>query len=70
MVSIAGYVVFRIRVRRGGRKRPVAKGATYGKPKSHGVNQLKPTRNLQSIAEVGLGFYVHLINSGIQLVFN
>lgn len=54
MVSIAGYVVFRIRVRRGGRKRPVAKGATYGKPKSHGVNQLKPTRNLQSIAEVNL----------------
>lgn len=54
----AGYVVFRIRVRRGGRKRPVAKGATYGKPKSHGVNQLKPTRNLQSIAEVG--FYVKI----------
>jgi ribosomal protein L15E len=39
-------------VRRGGRKRPVAKGATYGKPKSHGVNQLKPTRKLQSVAEV------------------
>lgn len=39
-------------MRRGGRKRPVPKGATYGKPKSHGVNQLKPTRNLQSIAEV------------------
>ncbi|KAJ9577358.1 hypothetical protein L9F63_006102, partial [Diploptera punctata] len=46
-----GFVVFRIRVRRGGRKRPVPKGATFGKPKSHGVNQLKPTRNLQSIAE-------------------
>ncbi|PCD01126.1 hypothetical protein CO192_01790, partial [Halopseudomonas pelagia] len=28
-------MIFRIRVRRGGRKRPVAKGATYGKPKSH-----------------------------------
>jgi len=39
-------------VRRGGRKRPVPKGATYGKPKSHGVNQLKPTRKLQSVAEV------------------
>lgn len=49
---LLGYVIFRIRVRRGGRKRPVPKGATYGKPKSHGVNQLKPTRNLQSIAEV------------------
>ncbi|VVC94458.1 unnamed protein product, partial [Leptidea sinapis] len=50
-----GFVIFRIRVRRGGRKRPVPKGATYGKPKSHGVNQLKPTRNLQSIAEERVG---------------
>src|ERR1700741_1053332 len=25
-----GYVIYRIRVRRGGRKRPVRKGATYG----------------------------------------
>lgn len=47
-----GFVIFRIRVRRGGRKRPVPKGATYGKPKSHGVNELKPVRNLQAIAEV------------------
>ena len=35
-----GYVIFRIRVRRGGRKRPVPKGATYGTPVHHGVNQL------------------------------
>jgi len=47
-----GFVIYRIRVRRGGRKRPVPKGCTYGKPKSHGVNQLKPYRGLQSIAEV------------------
>lgn len=47
-----GYVIYRIRVRRGGRKRPVPKGCTYGKPKSHGVNELKPTRRLQSVAEV------------------
>ena len=50
-----GFVICRIGVRRGGRKRPVPKGATYGKPKSHGVNQLKPTRNLQSLAEVSGG---------------
>merc|ERR1712154_302404 len=31
-----GYVIYRIRIRRGGRKRPVPKGATYGKP----VNQV------------------------------
>lgn len=60
-----GYVIFRIRVRRGGRKRPVAKGATYGKPKSHGVNQLKPTRNLQSIAEVKLLYSFHSFLSSL-----
>lgn len=49
-----GYVIYRIRVRRGGRKRPVPKGCTYGKPKSHGVNELKPTRRLQSVAEVSI----------------
>ena len=39
-------------MRRGGRKRPVAKGCPYGKPKSSGaVKQQKPERNLQSIAE-------------------
>merc|ERR1711872_132066 len=32
-----GYVIYRIRIRRGGRKRPVPKGATYGKPKTHGI---------------------------------
>lgn len=53
MLHPTGFVIYRIRIRRGGRKRPVPKGATYGKPKSHGVNQLKPTRNLQSLAEVG-----------------
>lgn len=50
-----GFSIFRIRVRRGGRKRPVAKGCTYGKPKSHGVNELKPYRCLQSVAEVSSG---------------
>jgi large subunit ribosomal protein L15e len=25
-----GYVIYRVRVRRGGRKKPVPKGATYG----------------------------------------
>lgn len=48
-----GYVIYRVRVRRGGRKRPVPKGATYGKPVHHGVNQMKFARSLQSVAEVG-----------------
>ena len=50
-----GYVVYRIRIRRGCRKKQVPKGATYGKPKSEGVNQLKPKRNLQAIAEERVG---------------
>lgn len=47
-----GYVIYRVRVRRGGRKRPVPKGATYGKPNNQGVNQLKFQRSLRSVAEV------------------
>ncbi|EAT47414.1 AAEL001488-PA [Aedes aegypti] len=47
------FSIFRIRVRRGGRKRPVAKGCTYGKPK--GVNEMKPYRCLQSVDEERVG---------------
>jgi large subunit ribosomal protein L15e len=50
-----GYVIYRIRVRRGNRKRPVAKGQTYGKPKTHGVNHLKFERSLRSVAEERVG---------------
>ncbi|KAK1342353.1 hypothetical protein QTO34_015117 [Cnephaeus nilssonii] len=48
-------VVCRIRVRRVGRKRPVPKGATYGKPVHHSVNQLKFALSLQSVAEERAG---------------
>lgn len=54
-----GYVIYRVRVRRGGRKRPVPKGATYGKPVHQGVNQLKFQRSLRSVAEVSLFFSYH-----------
>ncbi|XP_029650515.1 60S ribosomal protein L15 [Octopus sinensis] len=53
--SKQGYVIYRIRIRRGGRKRPVPKGATYGKPKTHGVNQLKFARCLRAVAEDKVG---------------
>ncbi|KAJ8788403.1 hypothetical protein J1605_000459 [Eschrichtius robustus] len=46
-----GYVIYWIRVCCSGRKRPVPKGATYGTPVHHGVNQLKFARSLQSAAE-------------------
>merc|ERR1712154_679809 len=50
-----GYVIYRVRVKRGGRKRPVPKGCTYGKPKTHGINQLKFQRSHRSIAEERVG---------------
>ena len=50
-----GYVIYRIRVRRGNRKKPVPKGATYGKPTNQGVNQLKYQRSLRSTAEERVG---------------
>nr|ANC90248.1 ribosomal protein L15 [Cerebratulus lacteus] len=50
-----GFCIYRIRVRRGGRKRPVAKGAVYGKPVHQGVNQLKFNRSHQSVAEERVG---------------
>nr|XP_034362891.1 60S ribosomal protein L15-like [Arvicanthis niloticus] len=50
-----GYVIYRIPVWRGGHKRPVPKGATYGTPVHHGVNQLKFAQNLQSVAKERAG---------------
>jgi len=46
-----GYVIYRVRVRRGGRKRPNSKGIVYGKPANQGINQLKWARSLKSKAE-------------------
>lgn len=50
-----GYVIYRVRVRRGGRKRPVSKGIIYGKPVHQGITQLKFKRNLRSVAEERVG---------------
>ena len=50
-----GFVIYRIRIRRGGRKRPVKKGRVYGKPKSVGVTGLKNTKSIKSIAEERVG---------------
>eukprot|EP00299_Pterocystis_sp_00344_P010607 c477_g1_i1.p2 GENE.c477_g1_i1~~c477_g1_i1.p2 ORF type:complete len:215 (-),score=31.41 c477_g1_i1:44-688(-) len=49
-----GFVIYRTRVRRGGRKRTVAKGIVHGKPKNQGV-YMKFTRNLRSVAEERIG---------------
>lgn len=50
-----GYVIYRVRVRRGDRKKDVAKGIVYGKPKHQGVRKQKSTRNLRSLAEERVG---------------
>ena len=50
-----GFVIYRVAVRRGGRKRPVAKGIVHGKPRNQGVNELKFARNLRSVAEERVG---------------
>lgn len=50
-----GFVVYRVRVRRGGRKRPVPKGIIYGKPKHQGIKGLKFERSLRSVAEERVG---------------
>ena len=50
-----GFSIFRVAVRRGGRKRPNNKGIVYGKPKHHGINQLKFRRSLRSVAEERVG---------------
>jgi len=50
-----GYIVYRVRVKRGGRKRKVSKGICYGKPSTSGVTKIKAARNLKSVAEERAG---------------
>ena len=51
----SGYVVYRVRIRRGNRKRPAKKGVVCGKLKSIGITGLKHAKNYQSIAEETVG---------------
>ena len=51
-----GYVIVRVAVRRGGRKRPNGKGIVYGKPKHQGI-VVKANRNLRAYAEGRAGKY-------------
>ncbi|TIB69837.1 hypothetical protein E3P77_00241 [Wallemia ichthyophaga] len=50
-----GYVIYRVRVRRGNRKRPCPKGVTNGKPVRQGINHLKPSRGHRALAEERVG---------------
>ncbi|KAJ1802999.1 60S ribosomal protein L15 [Coemansia sp. RSA 2599] len=50
-----GYVIYRVRVRRGNRKRPNPKGQVYGKPVHQGINELKLQRSKRAVAEQRAG---------------
>jgi len=50
-----GFVIYRIRVRRGGRKRPEHKGKKVGKPKHQGILALKHKRSIRALAEEKAG---------------
>ena len=50
-----GYVIYRVRVRRGGRKRVAPKGNVHGKPASQGIHKQKATRSLRALAETRAG---------------
>merc|ERR1712086_16737 len=52
---MGGYVVYRVRIRRGGRKRAVHKGTVYGKPVHQGISKLKKARSHRSVAEEKIG---------------
>merc|ERR1712142_1189558 len=58
-----GFVVYRIRMRRGGRKKPVPKGATMGKPVHQGVF-VQFARRLQSVAEERVGRHCGALGVG------
>merc|ERR1712100_997867 len=50
-----GVCIYRVRVRRGGRKKPYENGINYGKPTNAGIKQIKWRRNLRSKAEERVG---------------
>ncbi|KAJ2784100.1 60S ribosomal protein L15 [Coemansia javaensis] len=50
-----GYVIYRVRVRRGNRKRHNPKGQVYGKPVHQGINELKLQKSKRAVAEQRVG---------------
>ncbi|RVD92281.1 60S ribosomal L15 [Tubulinosema ratisbonensis] len=50
-----GYSIYRVRIKRGGRKKLVNNGNTRGKCVNAGIYEQKPSLNLQGMAEIKLG---------------
>ena len=53
--SKQGFCIYRVRVRRGSRKKQLSKGINWGKPRNCGINAHKWRRNLKSKAEERVG---------------
>merc|ERR1719498_830462 len=50
-----GYSIYRVNIRRGGRKRQVHKGAVFGKPVHQGIRKQKKARSHRAVAEERVG---------------
>ena len=50
-----GYVIYSVRIRRGGRKVQARKGIVHRKPSNQGIHKIKKTKNLQVMAEERVG---------------
>ena len=50
-----GFVIYRVRVRRGGRKRNIRKGCVFGKPRNQGIRKQKRARSHKSVGEERVG---------------
>ncbi|KAF7683296.1 60S ribosomal protein L15 [Astathelohania contejeani] len=50
-----GFVIYRVRVKRGDRKRICPKGNNRGKPSNAGIYQRKTSKSLQALAEIEVG---------------
>ncbi|GMH37250.1 hypothetical protein BSKO_05123 [Bryopsis sp. KO-2023] len=53
--SKQGIVVYRVRIKRGNRKRDAPKGIVYGKPVNQGITAIKQRQNLRARAEQDVG---------------
>merc|ERR1712216_240384 len=63
-----GVCIYRVRVRRGGRKRPVHKGQVYGKPRNAGISALRPVARFaaspRSVVLAGVATFVCSTRTG------
>jgi large subunit ribosomal protein L15e len=46
-----GHVIYRIRIRKGGRRRAASKNRVYGKNRTHHIHKLTPKVNVQALSE-------------------